>query len=146
LGRGGISKLAHVTIPSDLLEVARAARANAHAPYSGFRVGAAIRLSDGVIFGGCNVENASYGATICAERGAICAAVEAQGAIEISEIVVISDGSPPWPPCGICRQVIAEFAASNCRIFCANERGEMFEQTFEALFPKAFSAVDLSGE
>ncbi len=133
-------------IPPDLLEVARAARALAHAPYSGFRVGAAIRLANGAIFGGCNVENASYGATICAERGAICAAVAAQGAIEVREIVVISDGSPPWPPCGMCRQFIAEFAAPACRIFCSNEKGEMFEQSFEALFPKAFGAADLGSE
>lgn len=132
-----------MTVPPALLEVARAARANAHAPYSGFRVGAAIRLANGAVFGGCNVENASYGATICAERGAICAAIAGQGTIVIEEVLVLSDGIPPWPPCGMCRQVIAEFAAPDCLIYCANEGGETFVQSFKTLFPRGFGAADL---
>lgn len=131
------------TPPTDLFEAAQAARALAHAPYSRFQVGAAIRLQNGAIFSGCNVENASYGATICAERGAICAAVAATGALQISEIVVISKGTPPWPPCGMCRQFIAEFAAPECRIFCVNDVGECLIYEFEALFPRGFGAADL---
>jgi cytidine deaminase len=132
-------------LPADLLEAARSARSRAHAPYSGFLVGAAIRLASGAIFSGCNVENASYGATICAERGAICAAVAAVGPFQITEIVVVSEGSPPWPPCGMCRQVIAEFAAPECLIWCVNINGEVFVQPFEALFPRGFGAGDLGG-
>lgn len=135
-----------MTPPADLLEAARAARSRAHCPYSGFQVGAAIRLAEGAIFGGCNVENASYGATICAERGAICAAVAALGRVKISEIVVVSEGSPPWPPCGMCRQVIAEFAAPGCVIWCVNEGGEVWKQPFEELFPRGFGAGDLGSE
>ncbi len=130
--------------PTDLLEAARTARGNAHSPYSGFRVGAAIRLQSGAIFGGCNVENASYGATICAERGAICAAVAQHGALQISEILVLSDANPPWPPCGMCRQVIAEFANPGCTVWCVNESGEGSCQPFESLFPRGFGAADLA--
>ena len=130
-------------IPTDLLEAARAARHNAHSPYSGFKIGAAIRLQNGAIFGGCNVENASYGATICAERGAILGAVASVGAIPIVEILVLSDASPPWPPCGMCRQVIGEFAAPNCLIWCVNEAGEGFSQSFETLFPRGFGGANL---
>jgi cytidine deaminase len=132
-----------MNLPVDLLEAARAARQNAHSPYSGFRVGAAIRLQGGAIFNGCNVENASYGATICAERGAILSAVAALGALSIVQIVVLSDANPPWPPCGMCRQVIAEFAAPNCRVWCVNEAGEGFLQSFEALFPRGFGGANL---
>ncbi len=135
--------ISNQTLPADLLEAAQKARALAHAPYSKFQVGAAIRLQNGAIFGGCNIENASYGATICAERGAICAAVAAFGAMRITEIVVISKGAPPWPPCGMCRQFIAEFAAPECRVFCVNEESECLVYEFEALFPRGFGAADL---
>jgi cytidine deaminase len=130
--------------PQDLLEVARAAQNRAYSPYSNYRVGAAIRLQSGEVFGGCNVENASYGATICAERGAICAATAALGQIEIVEILVISDGDPPWPPCGMCRQVIAEFATQNCGLWCVNQHGAAVFQPFEAIFPRAFDGTFLT--
>lgn len=133
-----------MTVPHDLFEVARQARARAHCPYSRFQVGAAIRLSNGAIFGGCNVENASYGATICAERGAILGAVAAQGAISITEILVISAGSPPWPPCGMCRQVVSEFAAPDCVLHCVNDAGQALSQPFEAIFPRGFDASFLN--
>ena len=91
-----------------LVSAARSAQARAYAPYSNFRVGAAIEGMDGAIFVGCNVENASYGLTICAERAAVCAAISA-GATRFRRAVVVSDVDPPAAPCGACRQVLAEF-------------------------------------
>lgn len=122
-----------------LHELACAIRLNAHSPYSGYRVGAAIRLADGGIYTGCNIENASFGATICAERAAVCAAVSARGPIQIAAIMVVSDASPPWPPCGMCRQVIAEFAVPDALIHCANPQGELMTVAFAELLPVAFT-------
>ena len=121
-----------------LIEAARAAHQNAYGRYSGFAVGAAILLDDGTMFSGCNVENASYGATICAERNAICAGIAAGGARKIAQVIVISDGDEPWPPCGMCRQFIAEFAAPDCMIHCLGKGETVRSWRFDELLPAAF--------
>lgn len=130
---------------SKAAELARKFQKNAHAPYSGKNIGAAIVLKDGSIYGGCNIENASYGATVCAERVAIWKAVSEKKKIEIAEVYVVSPaGSPPWPPCGMCRQVMAEFSKPSTQVHCANAEGKAKSFSFLELFPGAFGAEYLT--
>ncbi len=125
--------------------MARAAlevRGNAHAPYSGFKVGAAVLDDDGRIFTGCNVENASYGLSVCAERHAVAAAVAA-GARRLRSVAVASQTSPPVAPCGACRQVLAEFGVHE--VVLVNTMGERVETSLAELLPSPFLAADLDG-
>lgn len=111
---------------------------NAYAPYSGFKVGAAIvSAASGRIYSGCNVENSSYGATICAERNAITTAITAEGAIGIDILVVTSDDDPPAPPCAVCRQVISEFAKPDTKVILVSKKGKV-EYKFSDLLPYPF--------
>ena len=132
-----------VAAASNRLVPTARARLNAYSPYSNAKVGAAVRLKDGRIFGGCNVENSSYGATVCAERGAIQSAVAQVGKIELEEVLVITDASPAWPPCGMCRQVIAEFS-DHAQLHTANLKGEYESFKFEDLQPRAFTPAHLT--
>lgn len=124
-----------------LREAARGVRKRAYAPYSGFAVGAALRTADGRVFVGCNVENASYGAAICAERGALSAAVAA-GATDLSGLAVATGGHTAAPPCGICRQALLELAPElPIRSYTAS--GDYSEYTLAELLPHAFDRSQL---
>ncbi len=119
-----------------LVEAARAAWENAYAPYSGFRVGAALKAGDGRVYAGANVENSSFGLTRCAEQSAVQAMVSA-GERSFEDLVVYTDASPPASPCGACRQVLAEFAP-HARVHMVNGRGEASVMTVSELLPGAF--------
>ena len=121
---------------TDLLERARDARTHAYAPYSHFAVGAAVQASDGRVFVGANVENASLGLTTCAERAAICAAVNA-GVREIVAVAIAGPAGTQTAPCGACRQVIAEFAAPQTPI-TFDGQGAPVQMTLADLLPLAF--------
>ena len=121
----------------ELLKAARKARSKAYAPYSNFHVGAAVLGANGKIYSGCNVENASFGLTSCAERNAIFAMVAA-GETEIKEILVIGESKEFLPPCGACRQVIAEFAPPPTVIHMCTGKGECRDTTVAELVPFIF--------
>jgi cytidine deaminase len=128
-----------------LYDLAKSARDHSYSPYSLYRVGAAVRMKDGRTFSGTNVENSSYGATVCAERVALWkavsetrpASISADDRPRVEELVVVTDAIPPWPPCGMCRQVLAEFASPATLIHICNLEGEMETFRFDELVPRA---------
>ena len=122
-----------------LIDAAAAVRLNAHAPYSGFKVGAALISVEGHEHRGCNVENVAYPEGTCAEAGAIAAMI-ASGDTHIAEIAVIADSPSPVPPCGGCRQKLAEFADGSVKVTLATTSGATFETTVADLLPGAFDA------
>jgi cytidine deaminase len=130
-----------VTEKDLLIEAAKQARENAYAPYSNFRVGAALRSTSGRIFGGCNVENATYGLTMCAERVAIFKAVS-EGERGFSAISVVTDTEVLTPPCGACRQLIWEFCG-DIPVSMANLKGKMEVVQMRELFPRSFDDSNL---
>jgi len=131
-----------------LLAAARAARANASAPYSGFAVGAAVRAADGRMFAGCNVESSSYGLTICAERAALFAAVAAgatgAGRAPLRALCVVAAGPRPVPPCGACRQVLFEHLAPDAPVWLVEaDSGAAVRRTPAELLPDGFDPAFL---
>ncbi len=132
--------MANAKAPDDLaalFEAALKARDHAHAPYSRFPVGAAVRSVSGAIHAGCNVENAAYPSGICAETAAIAAMVCA-GEREIAQILVLGQSEAPLTPCGACRQRILEFATPHTLIYCSGASGPGQARTMEELLPHAF--------
>lgn len=126
-----------------LIETAKAARLQSVAPFSNFLVGAAVKTEGGKVYTGCNVESASYGLTVCAERVAIWKALS-EGERQFSELAIVADTSSLTPPCGTCRQIIWEFC-KNATIVLANLHGETQTCSIEDLLPRAFDARFLGG-
>jgi cytidine deaminase len=126
-----------------LIETAKAARLQSLAPFSNFLVGAAVKTEDGKVYTGCNIESASYGLTVCAERVAIWKALS-EGERKFTELAIVADTGSLTPPCGTCRQIIWEFC-KNATIVLANLRGETQTCSIRELLPRAFDARFLSG-
>ncbi len=125
----------------ELIKIATEARTKAYAPYSNFKVGAAIFVDSGKVFSGCNIENASLGSSICAERVAVAKAVS-EGFVGIKCLVVVADTDDVCAPCGICRQVLYEFNPE-MKIVMANLKGLKVEMSLSELLPRAFSLKEL---
>src|SRR4051794_7165929 len=121
-----------------LLAAARTARENAHAPFSHFKVGAALECADGTIITGCNVENATYGLTVCAERVAVFKAIS-EGKRTFRAVAVVADTEAPTPPCGACRQILWEFGG-DLEVILANLQRETGRYQLAALLPLPFDA------
>lgn len=128
----------------ELYNIAKQAMENAYAPYSGFLVGAALLCSDGRVFTGCNVENASYGASCCAERTAMFKAVS-EGVRDFQKIAIAGSLGEDTPPCGICRQVMAEFMPMG-NIILGNEKGEISSYLVSEFLPHGFSFKKQGGK
>jgi cytidine deaminase len=126
---------------SELVKYAKIAMENAYVPYSNFRVGAALLTENNEIYTGCNIENAAYGSTNCAERTALFKAVS-EGKRKFKRIAIISDSEHFTYPCGICRQVLAEFSV-NIEVIVANNKGEFKVHKFSDILPYAFTNEDL---
>jgi cytidine deaminase len=128
-----------------LIIAAKEARDLAYVPYSKFKVGAALLTKDGKVYKGCNIENAAYSMTNCAERTAIFKAIS-EADKDFAAIAVVADTERPVPPCGACRQVIAELCPSDMKVILTNLNGKIQELTVSELLPGAFSAEDLEDD
>lgn len=128
---------------NELLELARKARLNAYVPYSHFAVGAALLADSGKIFTGCNIENAAFSPTICAERTALAKAVS-EGERSFKALAVVCDTPRPGSPCGVCRQFLVEFSP-DCRVIMGNLKGDVVVKAAAELLPGFFGPVDLKG-
>ena len=129
---------------AELIQKAKEAKEQAYAPYSGFHVGAALLCKDGTIFTGCNIENSAYGPTNCAERTAIFKAVS-EGFREFEAIAIISDSKQPTAPCGVCRQVMAEFCDPDSFFIVVAESESDYEiRTLRKLLPEGFGSGNLA--
>ena len=126
----------------ELCALAKTAMKNAYVPYSGFRVGAALLCADGSVYTGCNIENAAFTPTVCAERTAIFKAIS-EGKKDFAAIAVASGktdgGAASFPPCGVCRQVLAEFCAPEMPVYVLEGSGEVRAYTLQELLPFAFT-------
>ena len=125
------------TLLAELIDRARAVAERAYVPASGYRVGATVLAEDGEIYAGCNVENASLGLTICAERSAVCQAVAA-GARALRAVVVSTPGRKPAAPCGACRQVLAEFG-TDMQVVLVGDEEAVVHTTLDTLLPRPFT-------
>lgn len=127
---------------NQLIEEAKKAREKAYVPYSKFKVGAALLCEDGTVYHGCNIENAAYSVTNCAERTALFKAVS-EGEMKFKMLSVVADTPGPVSPCGVCRQAIAEFCPKDMVVVLTNLKGDIQTTTVEQLLPGAFSPEDL---
>ncbi len=125
-----------------LRQQARAAQQSAYAPYSQYKVGCALETTAGLVYTGCNIENASYGATLCAERVALFKAVS-EGQLQFRRIVICTDSAPPAPPCGLCRQALAEFCSPDLEIILLGAHDTERRFLFSELFPHPFDPASL---
>lgn len=130
-------------IKARLFTEALEAQKNSYAPYSKAHIASSILWSDGSISSGSNIENSSYGATVCAERVAIWKGLSENKNKKLKYLLVLSDANPPWPPCGMCRQVMSEFADPNLKIFLANKSGMLIDLTWQEVFPHSFTPSHL---
>ena len=135
------------SLKTKLKEMAITAMNFSHSPYSRKKIGASILLSNGKTYSGCNIENASYGGTVCAERVAVWKAYsENKMEVTVVEVIVACDETQPWPPCGFCLQVLAEFAKPDTKITLVNLNGAEKEYRFKDLFPEAFKSDYLTNK
>lgn len=125
-----------------LIEQSKVARENAYVPYSKFKVGAALLTEDGKVYRGCNIENASFGMTNCAERTAFFKAVS-DGDMKFKAIAIVADTPGPVSPCGACRQVMAEFCSKTMPVYLTNLNGDVQQTTVGDLLPGAFTSEDM---
>lgn len=126
-----------------LRDLAWDSQKKSYSPYSEYQVGAAILFESGKMYGGCNIENASYGATVCAERVAVWKALSEGESSKIKLIFVVTSAKDPWPPCGLCRQVLVEFASSGAQVISEGIKGTQHHYLMEELLPQAFLPSDL---